>query len=98
VQRINAISGASSAHLDVPIQRFLRDASTLANHAVLGYEANLTLLGKELLGLDPQTPFLQRTGGRLPCASGAPLRRRDGRCRAVRWGIASPAYPQAAAL
>ena len=58
IQRLNAISGGSSSYLDVPMQRFLRDASTLANHAVLNYEANLTLLGKDLLGLDPQTPFL----------------------------------------
>jgi alkylation response protein AidB-like acyl-CoA dehydrogenase len=58
VRRLSAISGASSARLDAPIQRYLRDASTLANHAVLNYEANMTLLGKELLGLDPRTPFL----------------------------------------
>jgi hypothetical protein len=50
--------GATSFRLDIPGQREGRNAAMLSNHALLNYEANLSLFGALKLGNDPQTIFL----------------------------------------
>ncbi|MGW0733032.1 acyl-CoA dehydrogenase family protein [Streptomyces sp. NPDC002851] len=51
-------SGASSLHLDVPIQRNLRDLHALNLHAFVAPATKLELYGRLLSGLDANTPFL----------------------------------------
>jgi alkylation response protein AidB-like acyl-CoA dehydrogenase len=55
---LSRIGGATAFNLDIPGQRHQRDASMLANHALLNYEANLGLLGSVVMGDEPRTPFL----------------------------------------
>lgn len=50
--------GASAFRLDQSGQRHLRDVMMLANHAVLNYEANVSVLGALTLGSAPETIFL----------------------------------------
>jgi alkylation response protein AidB-like acyl-CoA dehydrogenase len=52
------ISGATAFRLDMPGQRHLRDITMLANHALLNYEANVSVLGTLTLGRTPETIFL----------------------------------------
>ena len=58
VQTVHEMSGASVGALDAPIGRFLRDSSLLANHAFLGYDAHLRLLGGDVMGVQAETVFL----------------------------------------
>lgn len=55
---LSRIGGATGFRLDMPGQRHQRDAMMLANHALLNYEANLSVLGALTLGDAPQTIFL----------------------------------------
>jgi 3-hydroxy-9,10-secoandrosta-1,3,5(10)-triene-9,17-dione monooxygenase len=58
VAALARIGGATAFRLDLPVQRHLRDSLMLANHAVLNYEANVSVLGTLTLGSAPQTIFL----------------------------------------
>jgi 3-hydroxy-9,10-secoandrosta-1,3,5(10)-triene-9,17-dione monooxygenase len=51
-------SGASAIHLDVPIQRIVRDIDSLAQHAVMNPQTNIELYGRVLCGLEPHTEAL----------------------------------------
>jgi 3-hydroxy-9,10-secoandrosta-1,3,5(10)-triene-9,17-dione monooxygenase len=55
---LSRIGGATAHRLDVPGQRETRNAAMLSNHALLNYEANLSVLGALTLGKPPQTIFL----------------------------------------
>jgi 3-hydroxy-9,10-secoandrosta-1,3,5(10)-triene-9,17-dione monooxygenase len=52
------ISGATAFRVDMPGQRHLRDLTMLANHALLNYEANLSVFGQLTLGSTPETIFV----------------------------------------
>jgi 3-hydroxy-9,10-secoandrosta-1,3,5(10)-triene-9,17-dione monooxygenase len=58
VEVLSTASGASSVHLDVPIQRIERDLRTLSLHAVIHPDTNLELYGRFLCGLEPNTQYL----------------------------------------
>jgi alkylation response protein AidB-like acyl-CoA dehydrogenase len=58
VEVLSAASGASSVHLDVPIQRIERDMRTLSLHAVMQPTTNTELYGRYLCGLEPNTQYL----------------------------------------
>lgn len=51
-------SGGSSAYLQVPIQRFLRDIQTINLHALMHPDTNFELYGRVLCGLDPNTQYI----------------------------------------
>jgi hypothetical protein len=55
---LSRIGGASSFRLDILGQREARNAAMLSNHALLNYEANMSVFGALKLGNAPQTPFL----------------------------------------
>jgi 3-hydroxy-9,10-secoandrosta-1,3,5(10)-triene-9,17-dione monooxygenase len=55
---LSRIGGATSFRLDILGQREGRNATMLSNHALLNYEANLSVFGALKLGKDPQTIFL----------------------------------------
>lgn len=42
----------------MPIQRILRDIQALALHAALDINTNLEVYGRQIAGVDPNTPFL----------------------------------------
>ncbi|MGW3104379.1 acyl-CoA dehydrogenase family protein [Streptomyces sp. NPDC001100] len=58
VDLIASASGASSLHLDVPVQRAVRDLHALSLHSFVNPSTNLELYGRVLSGLDAGTPFL----------------------------------------
>ncbi|MER7563995.1 acyl-CoA dehydrogenase family protein [Streptomyces sp. NPDC097941] len=58
VDLIGSASGASSLHLEVPVQRAVRDLNALNLHSFVNPAANLELYGRVLSGLDAGTPFL----------------------------------------
>lgn len=58
VAALARIGGGTAFRLDLPVQRHLRDSLMLANHAVLNYEANVSVLGDLTLGNAPRTMFL----------------------------------------
>jgi alkylation response protein AidB-like acyl-CoA dehydrogenase len=58
VEKLNGASGASSIMLDVPIQRYFRDISALALHALLLPSTHYEVRGRVLCGLDPDSVFL----------------------------------------
>jgi alkylation response protein AidB-like acyl-CoA dehydrogenase len=55
---VGSAAGASSLHLEVPIQRIVRDLNALHLHSFVNPTANLELYGRVLSGLDAGTPFL----------------------------------------
>ncbi|ANS63224.1 hypothetical protein SLINC_1000 [Streptomyces lincolnensis] len=58
VDLLASASGASSLHLDVPIQRTTRDLHALTLHSFVNPTTNLELYGRVLSGLDAGTPFI----------------------------------------
>ncbi|WP_317932895.1 acyl-CoA dehydrogenase family protein [Halioxenophilus sp. WMMB6] len=50
-------SGASSFHLDKPMQRYWRDLNTLCTHAFWDWDASRELAGRHQLGLEPNHPL-----------------------------------------
>ncbi|MGC9535826.1 flavin-dependent monooxygenase [Streptomyces sp. UG1] len=58
VDLLGSASGASSLHLDVPIQRAVRDLNALSLHSFVNPATNLEIYGRVLSGVDPGTPFL----------------------------------------
>jgi alkylation response protein AidB-like acyl-CoA dehydrogenase len=55
---LSRIGGATAFRPDILGQREERNAAMLSNHALLNYEANLSVFGALKLGNDPQTVFL----------------------------------------
>jgi 3-hydroxy-9,10-secoandrosta-1,3,5(10)-triene-9,17-dione monooxygenase len=53
-----AISGGGAAHERAALQRYFRNLEVVCNHGVLDPDCNMTLFGRTLVGLEPQTPFL----------------------------------------
>ncbi|MGW2378787.1 flavin-dependent monooxygenase [Streptomyces sp. NPDC001658] len=58
VDLLASASGATSLHLDVPVQRTLRDLHALTLHSFVNPTTNLELYGRALSGLDAGTPFI----------------------------------------
>ena len=51
-------AGASSYHLDQPLQRFWRDLNTVCSHAFWDWDATRELTGRDILGLELSHPLL----------------------------------------
>lgn len=51
-------AGASSFHLDQPLQRFWRDMNTVCSHTFWDWDASRELVGRQLLGLEPNHPLV----------------------------------------
>jgi alkylation response protein AidB-like acyl-CoA dehydrogenase len=51
-------SGASSIYEDVPIQRIQRDINAVTIHALTNPNTNIELYGRQICGLEPNTPYL----------------------------------------
>lgn len=58
VDLLASASGASSLHLDVPVQRTTRDLHALTLHSFVNPTTNLELYGRTLSGLDAGTRFI----------------------------------------
>lgn len=58
VDLLASASGASSLHLDVPVQRTTRDLHALTLHSFVNPTTNLELYGRTLSGLDAGTAFI----------------------------------------
>lgn len=56
--RMMANAGASSFHLDQPLQRFWRDMNTLCSHAFWDWDASRELIGRQRLGMEPNHPLV----------------------------------------
>ena len=55
---IMAAAGASSFHLDQPLQRFWRDLNTVCSHAFWDWDSTRELVGRQQLGLEPNHPLV----------------------------------------
>lgn len=55
---IMAAAGASSFHLDQPIQRYWRDLNTVCSHAFWDWDTTRELVGRQQLGLEPNHPLV----------------------------------------
>ncbi|WP_298673866.1 acyl-CoA dehydrogenase family protein [uncultured Sphingomonas sp.] len=58
VNAVMASAGASSFHLDQPLQRFWRDLNTVCSHAFWDWDATRELVGRHRLGLQPNHPLV----------------------------------------
>ncbi len=58
VDTIGMISGGSSIYDDAPIQRIQRNLHALTIHALTNPDTNIELYGRNLCGVEPNTPFL----------------------------------------
>jgi len=55
---LQRISGATSSYRSNPIQRSFRDIQVITNHAYFNYDSNMTLFGRTVVGLEPDSPFI----------------------------------------
>lgn len=55
---IMAAAGASSFHLDQPLQRYWRDLNTVCSHAFWDWDTTRELVGRQQLGLEPNHPLV----------------------------------------
>ncbi|OHD03271.1 MAG: hypothetical protein A2885_06030 [Sphingopyxis sp. RIFCSPHIGHO2_01_FULL_65_24] len=55
---IMAAAGASSFHVDQPLQRFWRDLNTVCSHAFWDWDTTRELVGRQQLGLEPNHPLV----------------------------------------
>lgn len=58
IEIISWLSGGSSIYLDVPIQRIRRNIHAMTIHALTNPDTNIELYGRQLAGLEPNTPFI----------------------------------------
>jgi alkylation response protein AidB-like acyl-CoA dehydrogenase len=55
---LSSISGGSSIHMEVAIQRFLRDLVVASKHVLVDFDPNMMLYGGTLVGLETEASFL----------------------------------------
>ncbi len=58
IRQIADASGASAHFQSDPLQRALRDVTTMSSHGVFDLEVRLEIYGRVLLGLDPGSAML----------------------------------------
>ena len=58
VQEMISHSGTSSFRLEQPLQRFLRDTSSLSTHEFFSWDVGRELMGRHRLGLEPNHPLV----------------------------------------
>lgn len=56
--RMMAAAGASSFHLDQPLQRIWRDINTVCSHAFWDWDVTCEITGREHLGLPLNHPLV----------------------------------------
>ena len=58
VNAMMAASGASSFHVDQPMQRIWRDLNTVASHAFWDWDVSREQVGRQHFGLPPTNPLV----------------------------------------
>lgn len=57
VEALNASTGGLGLNLDNPVQRAWRDTNAVARHISMNWDAVGTMIGQQMLGLEPKGQF-----------------------------------------